>query len=191
MAEFITMQEAEDKFGKKGVAGAGLGLGIAGTALGLLNGNGGGLLSGLFGGSAAGNQLHSLPSIWEICEKQNEKNVALTSAIYEARLKQIEDLNGVYQAVNSRLVELEKKDAAAQASMPLMFQLAQVNAERYADSRVNNAERQQNDVNFIFQRDLDKKINGTIGLPWGDIITGIPTMPACTMGVTCPTATTA
>lgn len=31
------------------VGGTGLGLGIAGTALGLLNGNGGGLLSGLFG----------------------------------------------------------------------------------------------------------------------------------------------
>ncbi len=40
------------EFASKGVAGSGLGLGIAGTALGLLNanGNGGGLLGGLFGG---------------------------------------------------------------------------------------------------------------------------------------------
>lgn len=38
--------ELENKYGSKGVAGAGLGLGIAGTALGLLNGNG---LGGLFG----------------------------------------------------------------------------------------------------------------------------------------------
>lgn len=40
------------EFASKGVAGSGLGLGIAGTALGLLNanGNGGGLLCGLFGG---------------------------------------------------------------------------------------------------------------------------------------------
>lgn len=39
------------EFASKGVAGSGLGLGIAGTALGLLNngGNGGGVLSGLFG----------------------------------------------------------------------------------------------------------------------------------------------
>lgn len=38
-------------FASKGVAGSGLGLGIAGTALGLLNngGNGGGVLGGLFG----------------------------------------------------------------------------------------------------------------------------------------------
>ena len=39
-------------FAKMGVAGAGLGLGIAGTALGVLNGNGG-ILGGLFGGNCA------------------------------------------------------------------------------------------------------------------------------------------
>lgn len=36
-------------YASKGVAGTGLGLGIAGTALGLLNGNGGNVLGGLFG----------------------------------------------------------------------------------------------------------------------------------------------
>lgn len=41
------------EFASKGVAGSGLGLGIAGTALGLLNNNGNGLLGGLFGN---GNQ---------------------------------------------------------------------------------------------------------------------------------------
>ena len=39
--------EYENKYASKGVAGAGLGLGIAGTALGLLNGNG---LGGILGG---------------------------------------------------------------------------------------------------------------------------------------------
>lgn len=38
------------EYASKGVAGSGLGLGIAGTALGLLNTNGGGLLGGLLGG---------------------------------------------------------------------------------------------------------------------------------------------
>jgi hypothetical protein len=41
------MIEVEKDFASKGVAGAGLGLGIAGTALGLMNGNG---LGGLFCG---------------------------------------------------------------------------------------------------------------------------------------------
>ena len=38
--------EYENKYASKGVAGTGLGLGIAGTALGLLNGNGLGILNG-------------------------------------------------------------------------------------------------------------------------------------------------
>lgn len=44
--------EYENKFASKGVAGAGLGLGIAGTALGLL-GNNGNLLGGLVNGGNA------------------------------------------------------------------------------------------------------------------------------------------
>lgn len=55
MAEFLTMQEAEDKFGKKGRTNAALTLGIIGTALGAFTGNNGcgcgnnGILGGLFG----------------------------------------------------------------------------------------------------------------------------------------------
>lgn len=67
MAEFLTMSEAEDKFGSKGKANAGLTLGIIGTGLAALaagnnggcgcgcGGNGGGLLGGLFGGNNNGN----------------------------------------------------------------------------------------------------------------------------------------
>lgn len=52
MAEFLTMQEAEDKFGKKGKTNAALTLGIIGTALGAFSGNNG-ILGGLFGGNCA------------------------------------------------------------------------------------------------------------------------------------------
>lgn len=45
----------EHEYASKGVAGTGLGLGIAGTALGLLNNNGNGLLGGLFGGNGGWN----------------------------------------------------------------------------------------------------------------------------------------
>lgn len=52
----LTMQEAEDKFGKKGRTNAALTLGIIGTALGAFAGNNGcggnsGILGGLFGGN--------------------------------------------------------------------------------------------------------------------------------------------
>lgn len=39
MAEFLTMEEAENKFGKKGRTNAALTLGIIGTALGALASN--------------------------------------------------------------------------------------------------------------------------------------------------------
>mgnify|MGYP006392897909 CR=1 FL=1 len=42
------------EFASKGVAGSGLGLGIAGTALGLLNNGGNGILGGLFNNSNGG-----------------------------------------------------------------------------------------------------------------------------------------
>lgn len=59
------------EFASKGVAGSGLGLGIAGTALGLLNNGGNGLLGGLLGG---GNQYVFLKSVNVICGVDNEGN---------------------------------------------------------------------------------------------------------------------
>lgn len=102
MAEFLTMAEAEDKFGKKGRTNAALILGIIGTALGAFAGNnggcgcsnGGGLLGNLFGG--------------------NNNCCAMQAADLFARL-------------GSKISELEKKEAAA---LPLMFELNKVNAER-------------------------------------------------------------
>lgn len=45
MAEFLTMDEAEDKFGTKGRTNAALTLGIIGTALGAFTGNNGNCLA--------------------------------------------------------------------------------------------------------------------------------------------------
>ena len=48
------------EFASKGVAGAGLGLGIAGTALGVLNGNN--VLGGLFGGGGNSQDTRQIAS---------------------------------------------------------------------------------------------------------------------------------
>lgn len=56
------------EFASKGVAGAGLGLGIAGTALGLLNNNGGGL-GGLLGGG--GNEVSRLQAENAMLKSEN------------------------------------------------------------------------------------------------------------------------
>lgn len=57
------------EFASKGVAGAGLGLGIAGTALGLLNNNGGGL-GGLLGGGS-GNEISRLQAENAMLKSEN------------------------------------------------------------------------------------------------------------------------
>lgn len=56
----------------KGVAGSGLGLGIAGTTLGLLNngGNGGGVLGGLFGNNNQATISALQAELKCCCEKQ-------------------------------------------------------------------------------------------------------------------------
>lgn len=59
------------EFASKGVAGSGLGLGIAGTALGLLNNGGNG---GLLGGLCGDDQYVFLKSVNVICGVDNEGN---------------------------------------------------------------------------------------------------------------------
>ena len=50
---YIKTTDGEHNVASQAVGGTGLGLGIAGTALDLLSGNGNGLLGGLFGGGCA------------------------------------------------------------------------------------------------------------------------------------------
>lgn len=78
MAEFLTMQEAEDKFGKKGRTNAALTLGIIGTALGAFTGNNGcgcgnnGILGGLFGGNNGNCIAEKVNTLLELMESDPE-----------------------------------------------------------------------------------------------------------------------
>lgn len=81
------------EFASKGVAGTGLGLGVAGTALGVLNSsaNGNGLLGGLFGGNCNGGQVSALQSEVAMlkAEKYSDKN---TADVYSAVRSEYKDL---------------------------------------------------------------------------------------------------
>ena len=86
------------EFASKGVAGSGLGLGIAGTALGVLNSsaNGGGLLGGLFG-NGCGSQVSALQS--EIAMLKAEKySDQATAQVYTAMRNEV-------QALSDRLLD--------------------------------------------------------------------------------------
>lgn len=182
MAEFLTMSEADDKYASKAKGNTGIALGIIGTALGLTGGNG--ILSGLFGNS----NPCGAPTPYELQAKQAEDNVALTSAIWQSRVTDLQEKFDLYTRLSDRLNALEKTEAATAAALPLMFQLSSANAERYADDRLHRAEVMQNAINYGMQNELSKKVNGTMGVGWSQIISGVPQMPACTLGVTCPTS---
>lgn len=89
----------------KGVSGAGLGLGIAGTALGVLNGMGGcgnGLLGGLFGG---GNCCHenSMVNRYELGLEQASAAKDSKIALLESTINSDGKMLQLYQYVDGRL----------------------------------------------------------------------------------------
>lgn len=193
MAEFLTMSEAQDKFGTKGKANTALGLGIAGLATAVLNGG----LSGLFGGGSTpvAAECAAINADSQACAFVSkdtfwQQNVGLEKELGVQRYDNLKANYELYINLDKKISALQSKNAALEASLPLAMQLAAVNAERYADNKVFSAVEAQNGMNFMFQREIDRRIVGTLGLPWGDIITGIPRMPNCTIGVTCPSGST-
>lgn len=99
----IKTQDGHENVASAGVGGAGLGLGIAGTALGLLNSNGSGILSGLFGG---GNQTVALMS--DLAKEKAERFAEKTGAeIYNAMFSQYKELAQATTAIDKRVSALE------------------------------------------------------------------------------------
>lgn len=82
-----------NEYASKGVAGAGLGLGIAGTALGLLNNNGNGLL-GLFGNNGWGNGMAAMASQAAGCAV-NDKFSTLESEIAKLKAERYSDKSDI------------------------------------------------------------------------------------------------
>lgn len=87
-------------FASKGVAGTGLGLGIAGTALSLMNGNGG-ILGNLFGGCHGGVNHYELAQETELANRDME--IAYLKSRDAAKTDSIE----LYKYVDGRLRGIE------------------------------------------------------------------------------------
>ena len=97
-------------FASKGVAGSGLGLGIAGTALGLLNGNGG-LLGGLFGGNCACSD--NMPvNRYELNQQNEITNKDMEIAYLKGRDAAKTDSLELYKYVDGRFRAIEGQISA-------------------------------------------------------------------------------
>lgn len=97
-----------------GVGGTGLGLGIAGTALGLLNGGGNGLLGGLFGNNrGCGCSSSEMPITRyeaEMMQQMGAKDSKI--ALLESNIYTDQKLADVYERLNAKInANKEAQDA--------------------------------------------------------------------------------
>ena len=99
----------EMNYASKGVAGSGLGLGIAGTALGLLN-NGGGILGGLFGGG--GCSENATVNRYELGQQNEITNRDMEIAYLKGRDAAKTDSLELYKYVDGRFRAVEAQIAS-------------------------------------------------------------------------------
>ena len=100
------MVEVDKDFASKGVAGAGLGLGIAGTALGLLNGNG---LGGILGGWNNGAMCHENMPVnrYEAAQSARIAELETEVKLRDANTYTLGELNKVRDYVDRRFERVE------------------------------------------------------------------------------------
>ena len=78
----------------------------------------------------------------DIITRDNAQNLRLCDELYKRREQDVQEKADLFERLNTRLVELEKKEAATAAALPLMFELNKVNAERYSDNCCCKSEKQ-------------------------------------------------
>lgn len=92
--------EYENRYASKGVAGSGLGLGIAGTALGLLNNNGG--LGGLLGGNNGCSENHYV-NRYELGLQQELASKDTKIGLLESNIYTDSKIADVYERLNNKI----------------------------------------------------------------------------------------
>lgn len=109
--EKVYVEGKHKEYASKGVAGTALGLGIAGTALWLLGGNGRGLFGGCCG-NGSGDGV-ATPTAYQVERKECDDVVALTNAFWQARVTQMNERFADRQVINSEMFGLYKSQIDA------------------------------------------------------------------------------
>ena len=186
---------SDHRYASKGVAGAGLGLGIAGTALWLLSGGfGNGLFGNRWGGNGVGieaavekeDKAELISGMWQLayngqtarCQDRQQ----LTADMFGLYKSQIDADFGLYKSTrdsfdvtNARVSELEKQVAILQATRPYQDALIQADIARAADH-----------ANFNLFHRTCRMIQGELVLPNTPTVTGYPSYNA----FSCPSQST-
>ena len=103
----IKTQDGTQHVASAGVGGAGLGLGIAGTALGLLNNGGNGLLGNLFGGCGCNNQASQLMA--ELAKEKAERYTdQVGTEVYKQFAKERNETQAQINALFAAIAQMDK-----------------------------------------------------------------------------------
>lgn len=100
------------EYGSKAVSGTGLGLGIAGTALGLLNTNGGGLLGGLLGGNNCACSENMAVNRYELEQQKRISDLEAQVALRDASIYTDGKLNDLRNYVDAKFAAVGDKLSA-------------------------------------------------------------------------------
>lgn len=107
------------EFASKGVAGTGLGLGIAGTALALLNNGGLGGLGGILGGGATNAYVDTLNS--KIAELQAEKYADKTGIeVYKSARESDAKINSRFEEIAREIADIRVREAQTAGKIDLV-----------------------------------------------------------------------
>lgn len=82
----------------------------------------------------------------------------------------------MFARLSTRISDLEKKEAATAAALPLMFELNKVNAERYTDACCCKSETNLLMTANGLQRQLDHKIDGQLKYAYSDLCAPVPSI---------------
>lgn len=182
------------EYASKGVAGTGLGLGIAGTALWLLQGGlGGGLFGnrmGAAGAVAAGvekeDKCELINGMWSLAyqgqnARFNDRQV-INSEMFGLYKSQVDADFGLYKSTrdgfditNARISDLETKVAVLTATRPYQDALIQSDIRRVAEH-----------ADFNLFRRTCRMITGELVLPNEPTVTGYPSYNPCRQAAATP-----
>lgn len=112
----------------------------------------------------------------DLITRDNTQNLAICDKFTAEREKDIQEKANMYTALANRINELEKKEAANSAALPLMFELASVKANKYTDECCCKSEKDLLLSNANIQRQLDTKISGTLKYAYNDLCAPVPSI---------------
>lgn len=112
----------------------------------------------------------------DLITRDDNQNLALCRELSNIRTNDVKEKSDMYIRLSDKISELEKREAATQAALPLMFELSMVKANKYTDDCCCAAEKQRLVSDAYLQRQLDHKIDGQVKLAYSELCAGVPSI---------------